>query len=257
MLPMLGIGHSHLLAVKHAYDEEKNRRGAAPCDDDIAFLYLRDQKYEPNVVEEGGTERLNPQIRDMLDRHARSVGDRRLVFASIRGNQHHFLGMVNHPRPFDFFLAERPDLVPQKGAELVPIGLVETALRRGMAAVAQFFRQLRKEVAGPLWHLPTPPPIPDASYIADCKPFAEKIRQHGVAPASLRLKLWHLQQKLYREACAEHGIAYLDLPGVAADIDGFLVREAWHPDGVHGSLWYGRLLLTELAKKAKSLDSAV
>ena len=240
---LLGIGHSHLSALAEALAGRAPRR-------DLGFrlIPMIDPRFEPNLRHvEGGTA-LNQALQAYL-RAEEAAGDADVpfVFDCVSGNEHHFLGLVNHVRPFDFVLADAPGLPLTQGAEIIPAELMRERMHHAIGMARHTLAGLRAATSLPIWHLQSPPPVPDPDHIRrHPSVFAAAVAEHGVGPATLRLKLWRLQSEAYRAACAELGIGFLPAPPVALDPDGFLRPAGWNPDPTHASAWYGALVLDQV-----------
>jgi hypothetical protein len=104
-----------------------------------------------------------------------------------------------------------------------------------------------------VYQLAPPPPKKDTDFILR-KPkavFVELgILEHGVSPASLRLKLWKLQLRVMQRLCQEWGTQYLPVPSGAESPDGFLKPEYYAPDETHANASYGELVLRQLEQVA-------
>lgn len=236
-------GHSHLTALQFAFNARKNRE-ATSLVEQIDFVQLLDKRFTPIFIEDD-TPKLNPEVMDVLTN--RSLGQKSSIFLAISGNEYHFMGMVNHPRPFDFVLSEVKELPLSCQAEVVPTAFVEQSLRGSMGNAVKILQGIRSAVAGPVFQFSSPPPIEDGDFLTQQKTvFSSQIEERGISPAPLRLKLWRLQQRLYKNVCDEIGIRFLEVPYEALDPNGFMTRRGWHPDGVHASPWYGELLLQQV-----------
>ena len=239
---LLGVGHSHLSALADALPGRAPRRGL-----EFRLIPMIDPAFEPNLEHvEGGTA-LNRAFRARLRTEEAEDADVPFVFDCISGNEHHFLGLVNHARPFDFVLESAPDLPLTPGAEVIPAGLMRERLHHAIGMARETLAGLRAATALPIWHVQSPPPVPDPDHIRrHASVFADAVAEHGVAPATLRLKLWRLQSEAYRAACADGGIGFLPVPEAALDPDGFLRPNGWGPDPTHANAWYGALVLDQV-----------
>ena len=245
-LRLFGIGHSHLTGLQHA----DGGRDPAPGRTQFRFLQLLERRFLPNLAAERPAPRFHPTV---LVELAAALADPAipLVVAAISGNEYHSLGMVNHPRKFDFVLREAPDIPLLREAEIVPAALVEAALAALMSHAVLQLEALRRITSLPIVTICSPPPVPDDSFVAQQDTmFTEPVRRLGVSPAPLRWKLWRLQSRLYRQACEANGIIFLPPPPETLDADGFLVEFGWHPDSVHGNIWYGERVLRQIEAHA-------
>jgi hypothetical protein len=164
----------------------------------------------------------------------------------LGGNEHNILGLVRHPRPFDFVLPEQEDLPLDEGAEILPYQLVVETVRRQIK-VYKLLRVLRDLHNGPMVEVESPPPVPSADHIhAYPKTFADEINNRGVASRFLRYKLWRVRSVLVREFCETIGVEFLRVPSEALDAEGMLLPEGWNADPTHGNAWYGSCILRAL-----------
>lgn len=250
----LGIGHSHLTALAEALALRPARPGF-----EVRLIPMIDPAFEPNLEHvEAGTV-LNRALQARLQAEA-AAEDAAVpfVFDCVSGNEYHFLGLVNHARPFDFVLEDAPDLPLVPGAEIIPSGLMRARLNHAIGMARHTLAGLRAATTLPIWHIQSPPPVPDPDHIArHPSVFAGAIAERGVAPATLRLKLWRLQSDAYRAACAELGISFVPSPSAALDPDGFLRSAGWNPDPTHANAWYGALVLDQVEHLARTAQSAV
>jgi hypothetical protein len=243
--PILVIGLSHMWAL----EEASRRNGGAP---DIAFVQLLDRNLRWKFETRPGIE---PSLPPRL---AKAVGERsrELIVSLVGGNKHNILGLLNHPRPFDFVLLEEPDLPFTPGAECVPVELVADSLAKRVANELDFLRALRRATKLPIAHVESPPPNPSAEHIRRHPGiFKGRMDSLGVAPAHLRYKLWRVHSAIVRAACAEAGIVLIPVPREALDAQSMLVESAWANDPTHGSAWYGSLVLKQIHAVARELKT--
>jgi hypothetical protein len=244
--PILAVGTSHLAAVQGA--ARQNGGGAR-----IAFAQLRDTRYRGALV------RAPDGAPSLSWRLAEDVGERsrELIVSLIGGNKHNILGLLNHPRPFDFVLPEEPDLPFTPGAECVPVDLVADSLAKRAANELDLLRLLRKATTVPMVHMESPPPNPSVDHIRRHPGvFKDRIDELGVAPVHLRYKLWRVHSSVVRSACAEAGIGFVPVPREAMDAQSMLLEPAWADDPTHGSTWYGALVLKQILDAAGGRKTA-
>ena len=243
--PILAIGASHLVALQGA----ARQNGAAPR---IAFVQLRDARYR------GALERVGDATPSLGWRLAEDLAERsrELVVSLIGGNKHNILGLLNHPRPFDFVLPDEPDLPFTEGAECVPVELVADSLTKRAASEFALLRTIRAATKVPVIHMESPPPNPSVDHIRRHPGvFRDRIDALGVAPAHLRYKLWRVHSSVVRAACAEAGIEFVPAPREALDARSMLREAAWADDPTHGSAWYGAFVLQQIAAIARERKS--
>lgn len=238
---ILAIGQSHLAAHIRGY--QSARRTDWPR---IRFLLLSRQEFRPPL--ENG--KLNARILEALQEGAADY-----VFCAVAGNEHNALGLVNHPRRFDFVLPEAPTLPLQADAEILPSGVVLAWLKQRLERLSlPFMRQLREAVRVPIWALEPPPPIPSEGHIERyAEPvFRARIEKLGIAPAVFRFKVWRLQSALLRGFCEQLGIGFIDVPAETQDPHGMLAEPFWWRDATHANGEFGYRMLEKAIGLAAS-----
>lgn len=243
-LRLLLVGQSHAACVQ---------RAAPGCADALAaaglaleVLVMNAPAYDPHfLLGPGGEARWHPRLQADL---AAAVARADVVLLSVGGTAQWVLGLVEHPRPFDFALDGEAPSDPAR--ERLPAGLVRATLEASNLMVHQ--RALREALAAmlprPLWHLASPPPARDEHLAAHPGRYAPMLAEHGPAPAALRRKLWRLHTQVVAEHCAALGIDLLGVPPAAVDADGLLVPEATEADPTHAGPWYGRQVIGQIAR---------
>ena len=244
---ILGIGHSHLVTIQESY-QRRVANGELPTG---RFIQLGTPALEPNLLPDGTIgSALAAVIEAGMQGQASEAGPP-FVFDSVSGNEYHFIGLVNHPRPYDFVLPSRPDLPLRPDAEIIPAALMRRVLRAQMMGAYAVMRALRATIEGPILHVQSPPPLSSNDFIRDNPiQFADQIAERGVAPPGFRMKLWLLQSELYRAFCDELGFGFLPVPRAGCDAEGFLAREGWRPDPAHANNWYGLMVLEQIEQQA-------
>ena len=222
------IGHSHVAALARAA-----AIGGVALDA-INFW----ETGEPWLRDEGGTH-LRPDL-------AKRVEHGRLVLSLIGGSAHTVLGMVEHPRPFDFVLPSAPGLPVDDTRELVPAAAIREKLVEMAADYLAMVPIVIRAATGPVIQIEPPPPVADPDRIARFVPWGLFPGQPRViAPKWLRYKLWRMHSEVIAAACARFGIRYLHSPDGAKDDEGFLADRC-DQDGSHANDAYGALVLDAL-----------
>jgi hypothetical protein len=232
-MPPLCIGHSHLRCVQAAALETGTALQAINFWDDSSVI-LNSPEDPVLTVELQGKVQANPGT----------------VFSFVGGGAHTVIALASHPRRYDFVLPESPDLPVDSRAELVPVDAVRAVLEREAVPYLKLMRHLRSLARERLVHVEPPPPCPDNDAISPHMPwslFPGMLQE--VAPPWLRYKAWRLHSKIVADWCALNDIAFLPIPGGAADAAGFLKQE-YFQDGVHANAAYGQLLLTQMQEAA-------
>jgi hypothetical protein len=211
--------------------------------------------YEPILADEV---ELNPALVAALTR----LRDERPIQAgllSIYGNAHTLFALVKHPRPFDFVLAEQPELPLDPESELIPEAFVEAALRDRMTRTEPLIAGIARHFPVPLFQIESSPPVRSAEHVLATRESVFwdvlKLGELGVAPDFLRYKLWRLHSRLVREVCDKHGVTFVAAPSETQDADGFLVEAGCtRGDATHGNAWYGEHVLRQLYAVASTLS---
>lgn len=248
---ILGIGHSHILSIQFSLNSQKK-----DLEEKLRLkfqtIWLGDDRYKNfrEHVGNGGVEgfvwakeiaseikKLNPQT-DIL-------------FSAFGGNAHNILGMVQHPRPFDFILSASPALPLNEGVELVPEAVVELALtgQGGFPETLWCLRAARSMYSGRIVHIESPPPIKDAGYLNNyAGAFKDQFETYGISPPFLRYKLWKLHSTLIKKECMLLNIEFIECPLDFVDEEGFLKSNGLAMDTTHANGAYGESVIKQLIK---------
>ncbi len=230
---MLCIGHSHVACVARA----AQARG-------VALQALNFWEMPGAILREDGSPHFSPAIEQQLRQHAGSV------YSLIGGAVHGVVGMLVHPRRFDFVLPWEPALALDPAAEVLPALAVRGMLESLMAEYLVLMGALRQLCRGPMFQLEPPPPYADAQRMyADIPWELYPGMCREISPASLRYKLWRLHSRIISDWCKASGVTFVTCPKVAVDAEGFL-REPYYGDGAHANEAYGELLLGQMRQLA-------
>ena len=124
------IGHSHLRCVQTAAaDSGVAIRAINFWDDNSVILNSPD----------------DPVLVDGLQQEIRA--HQGAVYSFIGGGAHTVIGLVSHPRRYDFVLPENPDLPIDPRAELIPAEAVREVLTEEAAPYLKLMRHLRALLA--------------------------------------------------------------------------------------------------------------
>jgi hypothetical protein len=246
MIVLLGVGHSHLAALREAH-YDKLRANRAPREYHLEFQHLA---HDPFKMEGVGAEEIRPKLKNVFEEIRGAISKARQIaipnepklFFSLMGHYHFFRATTNHPRPYDFVLPERPDLDLDQDAQIIDSRLVEASLKEEIRPCLEFLEIVRAEARAHLFLYSSPPPIGDDEFLSQVRHIG-KFSEHGVSPADFRLKTWLLQERIYRQACKSLNVGYVGAAPHTCDAKGFLRREYWHEDGFHGNPKYGEVML--------------
>lgn len=238
---LLVIGQSHVAAVR---DAARARRERQPDQPRTRIIHTGEPRYAPEL-QEGEPPRLAAPLADAI--HDQIARHDPVLVSMTGGNVHNILGLIGHPRPFDFRLSREPSPPLSPAAELLVEGLVSATLARMMERDLVRLRALRASI-GPFVHVESPPPVRDDNFIAAAadRHFRDAgIASLGVSPAGLRFRLWRLASKLFRAEVERLGCRFLAVPEEAKDDGGFL-RPDLAADATHGNAAYGNILIEAL-----------
>lgn len=227
--PLLCIGHSHVACVAQAAVKLE-----------IPLQAMNFWEMPGAILREGGVPRLSLDIELRLRRHPGPL------FSMMGGAAHGVLGMLVHPRRFDFVLPAQPDLPLDPAAEILPALAVRGMLESLMTDYLALMTQLRQFCTGALFHVEPPPPYADAGRMhADIPWPLYPGMCHEISPAPFRFKLWRLHTQILDDWCRANDTKLLRCPAEAMDADGFM-REAFYGDGAHANVAYGELVLQQM-----------
>jgi hypothetical protein len=228
-IPMLCIGHSHVASL-----------AAAASQQGLALTAINFWYPPGALVRENDKWKLSDETRQRIGRHAGPV------FSLIGGACYAQLGMLVHPRPWDFVLPTTEELPLAPDTELIPYDAVKQVLSGLMQEYLEITLQVRDAATNALFHIEPPPPCADAKRMLPHIPWPlfPGMRRE-IAPALFRYKLWRLQSSILEAQCKEHGIGFVRYPDIASDEQGFLAP-AYFGDGAHGNPAYGALVLEQI-----------
>jgi hypothetical protein len=254
-MKILGLGHSHIVAIAKGCYELQNRgvkvRGAPIAS---RFLYLFDPEVTPTLASgdhETGA-RLNPRLAEIL------AGERPdLVLLSIGGNEHIALSVLRQHGRIDFILGEQPDLALDAGATMLTEAAIRETLREKMSESCAILVALRRATAAPLVCIEPPPPLPDAQILAYPKEFFRRVADPDrLSPEVFRYKMWRVQSGIYRALCAAQDICFASVDGRFIAPPGVLAREAWGADATHANSLFGEVMVEQAIRLLEARKAA-
>ena len=184
------------------------------------------------------------EFNDVLAEIIRSEKSNRII-ASIGGNAHQIIGLIERTPPFDFY-AEEGDVLP--GRWIVPRDVLRDMFEWGIASYFVTLRLVNELAGGTAIQIESPPPINSLEFLRTNldKYFVDRgdTKDAVIAPASLRHKLWRLDCSLFRDECERIGMHYLPIGADLLDEQGFM-HPSGYGDATHGNVWYGNRMLKE------------
>jgi hypothetical protein len=186
------------------------------------------------------------------------------MVCSIDGNSYYVHGAINNPRRFDFILPDAPDLPVSTDTELIPYDLIHEKLLSDFRPLMAAVNAATSRTNVPVYNISPPPPVGNPEAIARAiNQAAEHFQSDwwlkeqrnlvalGVAPPTLRFKLWCVLIDAMRQLCREFSVHFVEAPTAAKDSEGFL-REEYRLDGFHGNARYGELVVQQLIEILQS-----
>jgi hypothetical protein len=230
-ISMFCIGHSHVASVT-----------AAAAQQGIAMTAINFW-FPGAAVRENDKWKLSDETRQRISRHAGPI------FSLIGGACYMHMGLLVHPRPWDFVLPAAEHLPLAPDTELIPHDAVKQILSGLMQEYLEIILQVQSAATGALFQIEPVPPCADARRMLPHMPWSLfPGMRHEIAPAPFRYKLWRLQSSLLAAQCKEHGIGFVPYPGITTDEHGFLAPAYLGDDGAHANPDYGALVLEQMRR---------
>lgn len=245
------LGHSHLSSIVYYL----NDRPAELYEGEETIQYFvfdtirMGVDFQFTVPDETGNYVLNPKIKELVDEKVPENRER-LYISMFGGNAHNALTLLEHPRPFDFYLPAQPALPIEDGAEILTAGYIRNFIMK-MSEIYRLNTLTLKEFSDrPVFHFESPPPVQSNTFISDHLEnwFKAEGSDSSIAPKYLRYKLWRIHSNVIEESCQAGGIEFLKTPTEAFDADGFLLEEHGR-DSTHADGSFGQLLLKNFEKR--------
>lgn len=225
---MICIGGSHTNAIAAAAED---------AGEGVCVINLR--SFQTPFVQKHKSLQLHPDV-------TRAIGVHRgPAFSIVGGNRHNRLGLVRHPRPFDFVLPEQPDLPLDPAAELIPYNAIKAALTLQSQSIFQQLQALSDRYNGQLTQIESPPPATEAEIRERPGKAREQIGEHGAGYAMTRYRLWRLYSTIIRSFCDRLGVRFLTVPPESMDQHGFLLPHLTK-NATHGNRLYGAMVLARM-----------
>jgi len=186
---------------------------------------------------------------------------RHKLFLYWQGNQHMAEHLFASTPPFDFVLAERPDLPLAPEAAIVAEQMLREKFgqARSFERLAALLTRIADRGTPGVYVCGTPPPKGDTGAIRAALGredyFVERLAKLGTDPQYVPLtppetlyKLWSVVQSMLREVTEARGATFVPIPAEAQTPEGFLRKEFWGPDITHANESLGPVVLRMLAR---------
>ncbi|MFD0933574.1 hypothetical protein ACFQ12_00025, partial [Methylobacterium trifolii] len=182
------------------------------------------------------------------------------------GNRYNDQFLLQGDPLFDLLVAEQPDAPLIPGAVLVPERAVRERFSETAARFSDFLERLTQRMPRRIGLVGGPPPKANGarlSALLRVGAYDEKLAVvHGlnpvrltVTPASIRLKLWQVEQTVLKAVSDRHGCLYVGAPAETADAEGCLRAEFWAEDATHANIGYGLLMREAIARAFAEADA--
>jgi len=245
MQNLLAIGSSHLYAILVGY-EQLAKAKVVPFK--LTGIQLNSTRFAPLTTKTPGGVQLNQNLRAEIEALLRTL-DPAYILYSPGGNVHNVIGLVEHPKPFDFYLphAHSPSA---ENSQILPYELVRAVIRERSRPAIALLQLIECFSETPALYISSPPPIRSEELIkARPGAFRDAIATHGIAPATLRLKLWDVSCRVMQAECSKLNIPFLDAPRESMDQEGFLLESYHGSDPTHGNAAYGKLVVHQIVDR--------
>jgi len=178
------------------------------------------------------------------------LGEDDTLVMSFGGVMHNHVSLLRHREPFDV-------LAGDEEANDLPI-VTQSMLRHAFAHPTWCQRGkiegFKAKTGARVVHLATPPPMADHEFIMQQRIYYRGVSfaEHGLNPASFRLKIWEIEMQTLAKVCEECGVGFLYPPEQARTAEGYLARDCYADDAAHANARYGRLVLEQLDADVRS-----
>lgn len=185
------------------------------------------------------------------------LASERNLALSWRGNQHNGDFLIMPGTVLDFLPRGYPDRSVLPGAQLIPESAIRVHLQPSMDELAALLRDIARPGARHVV-LGSPPPLADQAlvrlrlgrepaFVQRAQALGMDMASIGLAPPSVRRKLWFVIQRQMAETAAAHGALFVPHPSGSEDGQGFLRQDMSGGDITHANERYGRLMLAQMA----------
>jgi hypothetical protein len=175
-----------------------------------------------------------------------------IVISTIGGNQHQVVSLIQHPISFDIMLkGDAPEPVAENDY-VIPYAQIREYFENGLRGKdGRRLQALKNSGTCRVFHLVPPPPKEDEAHILKKQEtaFVEAgLKEKGISPAALRLKIWRLQVQVLQQLTAEWDVGLLTNPDGTRCSKGFLHPDYYAQDATHANAAYGELVFKQIEK---------
>ena len=172
-----------------------------------------------------------------------------------QGNEHNYYFLIEQLPRFDFIPRGLSSLPVADDALIVPESLVRAKLQCFSEDLHRMLTVLRQQPNCRIAVVGTPPPKEDNEHLhrllAPEFPFVQHaaettLEQVTLTAPTVRLKLWHVLQEIYKEQAEDEGVEYIPVPDAVTDERGYLKPQFWAHDATHANPAYGQVVLDHL-----------
>lgn len=238
-LPVVVIGQSHTYALKNGI--EANIKSGVFAENSAKFSFINTYDFA-DYFKGGG---VAVEFMEKFDRNSH--------FVSMFGGQlHNIFGLIEHPIKFDFFCDNSTVNSIDVGRTIIPYQLMKLHFRKTLDVFPlHAMKQLKEYFTGKNIHLSSPPLIASEDCIRKTTVYFRDKLANGIAPISLRKKLYDLHSDVVSSACREIGFTYIYPPNEAVDASGMLLEKHWD-DSTHAAPSYGQILHRQVLEALSS-----
>jgi hypothetical protein len=241
---ILFLGSSHIGCIEWAC---KNKEVAGlEKKNSYFFKSIMDFKNDSRIIEPVSGDFNNYHLNQELESWLLSSERFDSIIVSISGSDYLGLCISNSSVPWDFICPQVSDSV-LTNRKLVPYAEVHNKVRDSIRHSTLGIKEIKRILPDSnVCYLEPPPPNGDNLFLIEHLTWAQPlVDATGLSEPGLRLKLWHVQNQLIRDACDQSQVPFIALPDSCKDSQGFMIKECFGPDLMHGNLTFGELIFNQ------------
>jgi hypothetical protein len=176
---------------------------------------------------------------------------RDVLFVFMTGHEHYYMGLSDYGVPYDFSIADRPDLPIQPEHQVIPLDTIRAQVAFYLKDAIANFSAIRACQPGlRVINVVCPPPI-RAEHAIQTSSYPMGTSLAAAANHALRLKYYLVYVQALTEAAARLNIESMMPPEEATDAEGML-RQEYAKDNIHGNSRYGQAVLAKMNELLQS-----